>query len=63
MAKETESEYNERLRELEAQGELTKEEVEAYKKTALLLKSVDEVKRRAQELHEIRNSPERYKKV
>lgn len=42
---------------------MTQEDVDDYKKMILIQKSIDEVKRHAKELEEIRKSPERYRKV
>ncbi len=51
------------IRDLELQDGVTPEDVEEFKKTLLIQKSLAEVKRRALEYEEIRNSPERYRKV
>jgi hypothetical protein len=51
------------LRRLEQNGNHNPEEVEALKKQMIIKKSLEQVKMRAKELEEIRNSPNRYKKV
>lgn len=43
--------------------EASPEDIEKFKKNALLQKSMDEIKRRADEMHEIRGSPKRYRQV
>ena len=42
---------------------MSADEIEVYKRNALIQKSVDEVKQRAQELEQVRLSPKRYKQV
>jgi hypothetical protein len=63
MLREAELEYKELLRQLEEDENVTKEDINAFKKNALIHKSVLEVRRRAQEMHDIRSSPERYHAV
>lgn len=63
MLKEAELEYKELLKQLEEDENVTKEDLENFKKNALVHKSVLEVRRRAQALQEIRSSPTRYNKV
>lgn len=63
LLKEAEDEYKELLRQLEEDENVTREDIENFKKNALVHKSILEIRRRAQELHEVRSSPERYRKV
>ena len=48
MLKEAEQEYKDLLRQLEEDDNVTREDLEAFKKNALIHKSVLEVRRRAQ---------------
>lgn len=63
MLKEAEQEYKDLLRQLEEDDNVTREDLEAFKKNALIHKSVLEVRRRAQAMQEVRRSPERYRQV
>lgn len=63
MLREAEIEYKELLKQLEEDENVTKEDLENFKKNALVHKSVLEVRKRAQQLQELRSSPERYHKV
>lgn len=63
LLKEAEDEYKELLRQLEEDENVTREDIENFKKNALVHKSILEIRRRAQELQDVRSSPERYKKV
>jgi len=47
MLKEAEQEYRDLLRQLEEDDNVTREELETFKKNALIHKSVLEVRRRA----------------
>lgn len=60
MLREAEQEYKELLKQLEEDENVTKEDLENFKKNALVHKSVLEVRRRAQQMRDIRSSPERY---
>lgn len=48
------------MKQLEEDENVTKEDLENFKKNALVHKSVLEVRRRAQQMRDIRSSPERY---
>jgi hypothetical protein len=63
MLKEAEQEYKDLLRQLEEDENVTREDLENFKKNALVHKSILEVRRRAQALQDIRSSPERYRKT
>lgn len=63
MLKEAEQEYKELLKQLEEDDNVTREDIENFKKNALIHKSIIEVRRRAQVMQEIRSSPERYHHV
>ena len=63
MLREVEQEYKELLRRLEEDENLTKEEIEIFKKNAIVHQSLIEVRRRAREQEEKRKSPERYRSV
>lgn len=63
MLKEAEQEYKELLRQLEEDENVTREDLENFKKNALVHKSILEVRRRAQALQDIRSSPDRYRKT
>jgi hypothetical protein len=54
MLKEAEQEYKELLRQLEEDENVTREDLENFKKNALVHKSILEVRRRAQALQDIR---------
>lgn len=53
-------EYYRTLDELKGTEGVTEEDIEEYKKTVLLRKSIDEVKKRYKDLEEVRKSPSRY---
>ncbi len=57
MLREAEQEYKELLRQLEEDDSVTKEEIDKFKKNALIHRSVLEVRRRAQEMKDLRCSP------
>ena len=57
MLREAEKEYKDLLKQLEEDDHVTKEDIENFKKNALIHKSVLEVRRRAQEMQQIRGSP------
>ncbi len=48
---------------MEEDENVTKEDIENFKKNALVHKSVLEVRKRAQQLQEMRGSPQRYHHV
>jgi hypothetical protein len=51
------------LRHLANQDGVTDQDVEHFKKSMLIKKSLEHVRMRAKEQHEIRNSPDRYRKI
>ena len=55
--------YYRQLEELKATEGVTEQDVKDYEQTALIRKSIDEVKKRYQDLDEIRRSPARYQTV
>lgn len=63
MLREAEQEYKDLLRQLEEDENVTREDLENFKKNALVHKSILEVRRRAQALQDIRASPDRYRKA
>lgn len=56
-------EYNHYLEELKQKEGVTDEEIEEFKKAAIIKKSVDEIRKRYQDLEQIRKSPDRYNNV
>ena len=56
-------EYYRTLDELKQTEGITEEDVKEYERTAIIRKSIDEVKRRYQDLDEVRKSPARYTTV
>jgi hypothetical protein len=61
MLREAEIEYRELLKQLEEDENVTREDIETFKKNAILHQSILEVRKRAQHQAEIRQSPERYR--
>jgi hypothetical protein len=55
--------YYRTLDELRATEGVTEEDIKEYQRTALIRKSIDEVKKRAKDLEEVRKSPARYSGV
>jgi hypothetical protein len=55
--------YHQELEELEQQRGVTSGDIDDYKKCLLLKRSLEDVRERAQEMKEIRKSPERYSNV
>mgnify|MGYP001806423948 CR=1 FL=1 len=54
MLREVEAEYKEILKQLEDDEHVTREDIEAFKKNAIVTQSIIEVRKRAQHQAEIR---------
>ena len=60
MLKEAEGEYRELIKQMEEDDNITLEDIENFKKNALIHRSVLDVRKRALEMQHNRGSPQRY---
>lgn len=60
---DAEAEYKELLRQLEEDDNVTQEQIEDFKRVAIIQRSIEEVRKRAKDLQDIRRSPTRYNNV